>query len=243
MNTPSIGRLADEQSSHPLDRPVWNALTTRQAAFAQAAGGILRYDPAVGPFAASIDGTPQSFDGLAALVSEGGQVCLQQDEPIAPPPGFIVNQTAVTVQMVAERIHGPSGAFDVEVLTQADAPEMLALARLTKPGPFAERTHELGRFVGVRHQGSLIAMAGERMKPATFTEVSGVCTHPDHRGRGYAAGLIREVARAILQRGETPFLHAFGSNSGAIALYEKLGFVTRWRPCLMVLERSSEAQI
>jgi predicted GNAT family acetyltransferase len=105
------------------------------------------------------------------------------------------------------------------------------------PGPFVERTHELGRFIGVRHEGQLVAMAGERMKPEGFTEISGVCTHPDHRGRGYAAALMCEVARAIFARGETPFLHAFDDNTNAIALYERLGFVTRWRPMLMVFGR------
>ncbi len=81
----------------------------------------------------------------------------------------------------------------------------------------------MGRFVGVRCDGRLVAMAGERMKAGPFTEVSGVCTHPDHHGHGYAAGLMREVGRGILGRGETPFLHAFAENVGAIGLYERLG--------------------
>jgi len=165
-------------------------------------------------------------------------VYLQQAEEIAPPPGLVLVLAAKTVQMVAERIEGPSASFAFEELTPADAPEMLALAQLTKPGPFAERTHELGRFVGVRHAGRLVAMAGERMKAGLFAEISGVCTHPDHRGRGIAAGLMREVGRAILARGETPFLHAFADNAGAIALYAKLGFATRWKPVLMAMQRS-----
>ena len=112
-------------------------------------------------------------------------------------------------------------------LGDADAPEMLALATLTEPGPFFVKTHQLGRFVGIRQDGRLVAMAGERMQPDGFTEVSGVCTHPDHRGRGYAAALMGEVARGILARGDTPFLHAYASNQAAIALYERLGFQHR----------------
>ncbi|MCB8882795.1 GNAT family N-acetyltransferase [Acidisoma cellulosilytica] len=149
----------------------------------------------------------------------------------------MLRRTALTVQMVADRFAGEPAGFDYDVLTPADAAEMLDLARLTKPGPFAQRTRELGRFLGVRRDGRLVAMAGERMKPGSFTEISGVCTHPDHRGQGYAAGLMRDVALAIVARGETPFLHAFADNLGAIALYEKLGFVTRWRPTLTVFER------
>jgi predicted GNAT family acetyltransferase len=111
---------------------------------------------------------------------------------------------------------------------------MLALATLTEPGPFFEKTHRLGDFVGVRAGGQLVAMAGERMKPDGFTEVSGVCTHPGHRGRGYAATLMRHVAARILARGETPFLHAYATthththnNHAAIALYQRLGFALR----------------
>ena len=222
---------------HPLDRPIWTALTTRQSHLAQEVSSLRRYDPAFAPFAASADGTADSFANLSDLVPKGGQIVLQQGKEITAPLGLVLKRAAATVQMVAERIEGPTADFDFNVLTYRDAPEMVALAQLTRPGPFAERTNELGRFVGVRHEGRLIAMAGERMKAGPFTEVSGVCTHPDHRGKGYAAGLMREVGRSILSRGETPFLHAFSDNVGAIALYGKLGFVTRWEPMLMVFER------
>jgi predicted GNAT family acetyltransferase len=125
--------------------------------------------------------------------------------------------------------------FEVIALTDADAPEMLALATLTKPGPFYSCTHQMGRFIGVKQDGRLVAMAGERMQPTGFTEVSGVCTHPDARGRGLGGALTRIVAGAILARGETPFLHVYATNTGAIGLYETLGFTLRREMTMTVL--------
>ena len=112
---------------------------------------------------------------------------------------------------------------------------MRALALMTKPGPFLPLTHRLGRFVGIREEGRLIAMAGERMRVPGFAEVSGVCTHPEHRGRGHAKGLMQVVVRTMLQRGETPFLHAYAAHEATVALYETLGFRIRARMHMMVI--------
>ena len=227
-------------ASHPLDRPVWSALTSRQAALAQGDARALRFDPDYGPFAAAADASPESLDALAAL--EFGDTGLYLVEPQGEewpfPPGTVALSQAACVQMAAEAITPGEAVFPVVPLTEEDAPEMLALARLTRPGPFSTRTHRLGEFIGVKQEGRLVAMAGERMKPDGFTEVSGVCTHPDHRGRGYAGGLMRIVARRILERGETPFLHAYEANTGAIALYEALGFRLRRIVTLTILKRA-----
>lgn len=215
-------------TAHPLDHAAWSALTGRQSHLALTEAGARRFDPAYGVFAALGDDSPATLAGLAALVGAHGDVAMLQ--PDAPPaaPGVAVHSQDLGVQMVTERVTpAPAPDFEMIPLGGADAPEMLALAALTQPGPFFERTHQLGDFFGVRVDGRLVAMAGERMKPDGHTEVSGVCTHPDWRGRGYAGALMRLVAQRILDRGETPFLHAYASNRGAIALYETLGFRLR----------------
>jgi predicted GNAT family acetyltransferase len=112
-------------------------------------------------------------------------------------------------------------------LSAPESPEMVALAELTRPGPFGRRTHELGRYIGIRHAGALAAMAGEHLRLPGFTEVSAVCTHPEHVGRGYARLLMTELMRCILQRGERPFLHVRNDNTYAIELYRRLGFRER----------------
>jgi predicted GNAT family acetyltransferase len=114
---------------------------------------------------------------------------------------------------------------------------MIALVELTKPGPFSTRTHELGTFLGIRIDGQLVAMTGERMKPGNFTEMTAVCVHPDHRGRGYAQALLGAVARGIVARGEIPFLHVFSNNESAIALYRRQGMEIRRRLHVTVLRK------
>jgi len=226
-----------------LDRPIWQALTTRQSHLAQKAhlaqgtGRALRFTQDYALFAAAVDDSPESLAELAALIPAQGSVILLQAGAAPLPPGTVVQSQTAGLQMVLDRLTPGEPGFAVVPLTDDDAPEMLALATLTKPGPFFSRTHQLGDFIGVKQDGRLVAMAGERMKPAGFTELSGVCTLPDHRGRGYAGGLMRIVTARILARGEVPFLHVYASNTGAIALYESLGFVPRSPVTMTVLAR------
>jgi len=218
---------------HPLDRAVWNALTTRLAGFvtADSDASAVRIDPEVGVFLAGVDEQPRTLAAMAdlALAHPGAGIIERTDGPMAALdlPGVAVVSRIPLVQMMATALTpgGPDLAF--ETLTEADAPEMLALATLTKPGPFRSRTRELGPFIGIRSEGRLVAMAGRRMRVDGFTELSGVCTHPDWRGRGYAAGLSRAVAGDILASGEGVFLHAFADHPATIAFYRSLGFEVR----------------
>ena len=220
--------------AHPLDRPAWASLQTRQRALARGEGAALRYDPEYAIFAATADDEPVSLTALGALIAVTGPAIVLQKDVLPPVPGTYVEKHRMGVQMVAEEIAGTS-EIDFLELGNPDAAEMFALATLTEPGPFFAGTHRLGSFIGIRHAGQLVAMAGERMKPAGFTEVSGVCTHPDFRGRGHARALMAVMAERIVARGDTPFLHAYADNRGAIALYESLGFRVRCEVNVTVL--------
>lgn len=213
--------------SHPLDRPVWSALTgVRQSHLAFGDARAMRFDPAHALFAVAADDAPDAVAALGRLVPAEGAVGLVEARAVGLPAG-VEARSAACVQMTAQSLMPGGAGLDFEALGDGDAAEMLALATLTEPGPFFEKTHRLGDFIGVKQDGKLVAMAGERMKPDGFTEVSGVCTHPDWRGRGYAAGLMRAVTERILARGEMAFLHAYAANTGAIGLYESLGFSVR----------------
>ena len=225
-------------TAHPLDRPVWGSLIGAWRPLAIQAGEALRLAPDYGPFAATPELTAGSLAGLAAFDLGEERLDLIEPVEVQAPPGLAVALQAPLVQMTASAILGDGPRLDVIPLGEADGAEMLALARLTRPGPFAARTQALGSFIGVKAAGKLVAMAGERMRPDGFCEVSGVCTHPDHRGRGYAGGLMRLVAGRILERGETPCLHAFETNSGPIALYQTLGFKLRRTVVLTILKRA-----
>jgi ribosomal protein S18 acetylase RimI-like enzyme len=217
---------------HPLDNSIWKALTTRQAALAESFGEARRFVPAISRLGAILAPTDKGYESLAALLRVGEMVNLALEGPYQPRPGLTLAYTAPALQMVytaSGSALASGAALDAQIveLGAGDADDMVELTELTKPGPFAKRTHELGTYLGIKEDGKLIAMAGERLKLPGFTEVSAVCTHPDHIGKGYARILMGEVMRRICDRQETPFLHVRQSNERAIALYEKLGFEKR----------------
>jgi ribosomal protein S18 acetylase RimI-like enzyme len=216
---------------HPLDNVIWKALTTRQAEFAESFDQARRFIPEVALLAAFLEPTARSYESLAGLISTRGTLGLFLDMPYQPCPGWNLVAGAPMPEMVYQ---GASAALsrssshpEIVELGAADVSEMMELTALTKPGPFNQRTHELGTYLGIRRDGKLVAMAGERLKIPGYTEVSAVCTHPEHAGHGYARILMTEVIERICSRGETPFLHVREDNVRAIELYQRLGFAQR----------------
>ena len=223
--------------SEPLDRPIWTALTTEQAALAIATGAAVRIDPAFGPFAAARDTGEEAQAALVAtLRGPDDRIGVVERAAWPPPPGTRVLGGGDLVQMVfaAPAPEGPDDSR-IELLGEADAEEMAALAYATEPGPWSSSTHRYGTFYGIRIGGRLASMAGERLRLPGLVELSGVSTWPEFRGQGLAATLVRRVVRGFFARGETPFLHCYAANVGAIALYEKLGFRIRARLTFTIL--------
>lgn len=222
---------------HPLDKPIWTALATRQAGFAEGGELARRFPADVSPFVAGRDDGAATLEAMAALIPEGDDVSLLEvGAPMAP--AGVSETRKVCLQMMWERFSPGDATADIQPLGESDATDMLALATLTRPGPFRARTHTMGRFVGVREGGRLVAMAGERLHVPGYREITAVCTHPDVRGRGLGAALMRVVGQRMIAEGDQPFLHSYASNEPAVALYRRLGFEVRTEVIHAVWKRS-----
>ena len=209
--------------------------------FAQGDRGAKRFDPEVAPFAALPDQpSPADWRALSTLVGAGGIAVLFRAD-VEVPDNWNLKVRFQGVQMVDE-VKGPSDPVDANVLGPRDVPDMLALVARTEPGPFAPRTIELGRYLGVRRGGELVAMAGQRLRLPGFVEISAVCTDSAYRGQGLARGLVQALVAGIQADGDVPILHALASNVGAIRLYESLGFVTRRALDGLILEAATEVR-
>ena len=188
-------------TAHILDQPILAALTTRHGVHAEGGPLAMRYHPDISPLAAVSDDSEESLAALAALIVPGDMVIVARVGENPVPAGTVAEHVSTAAQMVAATVSPPEHLFPFQEISDADGPEMLALATLTKPGPYARRTHEFGGYIGIRQEGRLVAMAGQRLQAPGYTEVSAVCTHPDFRGRGYGSFLLQVVAAAHTDRG------------------------------------------
>jgi ribosomal protein S18 acetylase RimI-like enzyme len=228
---------------HPLDNVIWRALTTRQGHLGESYQSARKFNKEVSLLGGFAEPSLEGYASMAGLLAEGERVGMFLEEAVAA-PGFEVVSSMALLQMARESDDVPAPVEgerkpEFVALTESDVPEMMALTELTKPGPFNRRTREMGDYFGVRSNGRLVAMAGERLCVPGYTEVSAVCTHPDHLGRGYAAALMTMIVGRILDRGERPFLHVRPENSRAVALYERLGFEKRLWNRYVILQKQA----
>jgi ribosomal protein S18 acetylase RimI-like enzyme len=225
----------------PLRNPIWHAALTRQQHLSYGQGPARRFYPDVCPLAAVEDHSAEALAALTALVSPGERVWFFEEPPSLDPAqwreshrirGYQMHCTTLRTPLCTSLRREPAhDAAPASVLLDpiSDAPAMEALKAIAFPGFFGPRTPQMGRYRGIRVDGQLVAMAGERLalwegNGRGYREVSAVCTHPGHRGRGYAERLTREATAAILADGDTPFLHVAGGNDSAISVYRRLGY-------------------
>ncbi|NYF89234.1 GNAT family N-acetyltransferase [Tunturiibacter empetritectus] len=216
--------------------PVWTALHTRHRQFAISAGEACRYPAAVVPFAAVAAPTETALLQLHSLLAPGESVWIV-GESYPHPPQLVFEQTLECLQMVLPaEIEPPAATVEIAQLSCREALEMVALTDLAFPGFFRSKTCEMGSYFGVRSDGQLVAMGGERLKLdgplKSYSEISGVCTHPDHRGKGYAENLIWHLGRKHRRDGLVSWLHVSATNDRAIQLYLRMGFVEARRVML-----------
>lgn len=210
-----------------LDNAAWSALTGRHAWLAIGGDVVRRYPDDVSPIVGIGDWRdPRVWDELVEVFGPGAEVRVSGEAPRAP-EGWQVTQEGSGVQLVLTDPSTPRPTTDAVELGAADAAEMLDLVARSRPGPFLPRTYVMGRYIGIRREGRLVAMAGERLQPEGWTEISAVTTDADHRRQGLATRLVLDVAHHIRERGDRPLLHAAAGNATAIRLYQQLGFTLR----------------
>lgn len=221
-----------------LDHPVWSCLTTRHAHLCLGGALARRYVTTLSPIAAVSGATRGHVAALDALAEAGDDVGLiGPSVPELPAHWETLYASRLTQMIRRDRSPLPEGDVEAKALGFADVPDMLALVELTHPGPFRTRTIELGRYIGIRDRGRLVAMAGERMWIGDHREVSAVCTHPGAQGRGYGRALVGNIVNRMLGRGETPILHVDNPNRRAIDMYLGLGFAARTELALLHARR------
>lgn len=221
---------------HILDNVFWHALTGEQARFSSGSDRARRYAPGFSPLLAFPDLDQPDFSALSPYCEPGERFYIGGWTGTAP-PGWRIEVETMMCQMVWDAPSPQASRAPARLLGPADRAAMHELAVLTNPGPFGPRTPELGDYWGVVDGERLVAMTGERAHAGPWREVSGVCTHPEQRGRGWARELVALVVRSQLERGQQPFLHVMKANEGARALYRSMGFAQRSEQAVRVITK------
>jgi len=223
---------------HLLDNPIYHALNSAHRHFAKGVDEVKYYLKDIAAFAGMKDNSVENLQTLYEISEPGSLFVVFSKVPLTIPALWTLHTHVDMFQLVYESKDIPESTNeDLADLDQSHVHEMTTLVELTKPGPFLAKTIELGNYTGIFAENQLIAMAGHRFFPSPYREVSAVCTHPDHLGKGYAFKILQEQIRRILNREEIPFLHVKNDNLGAIKLYQKLGFKIRTEMTAYVIKK------
>ncbi|MGZ8545692.1 MAG: GNAT family N-acetyltransferase [Flavisolibacter sp.] len=208
-----------------LNNPVYHALVTGDKELAKGSGRVRYFDESVSPFAGIDDGYEEGFEELFRQLPEGRKILYATPQQIMVPEGWDLHVAVGGLQFVyQDPIPDIAASVLPVLLNESHIEEMIALATLTRPGPFGPGTISFGHYYGIFENGRLASMTGQRLHPGNYSEISAVCTHPDFLGKGYAAILIQQQLNLIGKTGRIPFLHVRDDNERAIQLYERLGF-------------------
>jgi len=229
--------LTDTGQREVLDNPVWNALVSNNQHLANGNDRVKYFDREVSPFAGLRENSAEDFQLLYDIMPAGRPVLFVAPVETNIPAPWKLLQVIKGFQMVCNQVAVTDETAGPEIvpLTAVHVPEMLALARLTKPGPFEERTIDFGHYMGIFENGKLAAMTGQRLHAYDYAEVSAVCTHPDYTGKGYARTLLKHHLNRISASGGIPILHVKDDNERAIRVYESLGFTIRTKVYFYVI--------
>ncbi len=224
-----------------LDNPIWNALISTNSAMSCGPDHVKYFRRDIGWFAGMSHYSENNLRDLALLLPDQARVILFTEEKIIPPGCWEIKLERALLQMIHEQ-PADQTPKDAEIVPLGDEhiPAMLKLTALTKPGPFFSRTIEFGNYEGIIRDGQLVAMAGHRLQPFQYTELSAVCTHPEHTGKGYARRLLQQQLAAVHGAGRIPFLHVYPENTGAISVYQRLGFTVRKEMFVYTLEKTKD---
>lgn len=211
--------------NHLLHNPVYHALLSGDRHLSFGNEQVKFFDDQVSPFAGFEHDYAKGFSALYELLPPGRKILYANPSPVTQPAGWQVQHEIKGLQFVYEGSKTINAEFpDVLPLSGIHVDQMVELARLTKPGPFGTRTIDFGCYFGIFEKDKLVAMTGQRLHVENCTEISAVCTHPDHTGKGYAYSLLQHQLQLILQQDQQPFLHVRKDNERAIAIYLRLGF-------------------
>lgn len=211
--------------NHILQNPVFSALSTGDKHLSFGNERVKYFDEEVSPYAGFEENNASGFDELHDLLPEGRRILFARPTPVSIPIGWQLQHEIKGLQFVYKGGTIDGTFANIVPLTDDHVDEMIRLVKLTKPGPFGKRTIDFGYYHGIFDNGQLVAMTGQRLHAEDYTELSAVCTHPDHLGKGYASALMQHQLQIILHHNQKPFLHVREDNDRAIAVYDRLGFV------------------